>query len=232
MKALVLEDEPPARRELCRQLKKLGVSEVFEAASVKGALEILSDHRVDVLFLDIEMPKGGGFELLATQPAQDIPAIFVTAHAEHAARAFDWQATDYLLKPVKEERLLEALDRLKSRGVERKFTAEDRVLFRDAGKNHFLRIGDIKLLESSGAYTRVIHSRGSLTVNGTLSRLLERIDEKVFVRANRTQAINPEHVVKIGETEDGNLLLHLDEKLAVEASRRNSAEFRQKRTVL
>lgn len=232
MKALVLEDEPPARRELCRQLKKLGVSEVFEAASVKGALEILSDHRVDVLFLDIEMPKGGGFELLATQPAQDIPAIFVTAHSEHAARAFDWQATDYLLKPVKEERLLEALDRLKSRGVERKFTSEDRVLFRDAGKNHFLRIGDIKLLESSGAYTRVIHSRGSLTVNGTLSRLLERIDEKVFVRANRTQAINPEHVVKIGETEDGNLLLHLDEKLAVEASRRNSAEFRQARTVL
>ncbi|MFM8789831.1 MAG: LytR/AlgR family response regulator transcription factor [Chthoniobacterales bacterium] len=191
MKALVLEDEPPARRELCRQLKKLGVAEVFEAASVKAALDILSDQAIDVLFLDIEMPKGGGFELLATQPAQDIPAIFVTAHAEHAARAFDWQATDYLLKPVKEERLLEALGRLKTRGEEKKFTAEDRVLFRDAGKNHFLRIGDIKLLESSGAYTRVVHTGGSLTANGTLSRLLERIDEKVFVRANRTQAVNP-----------------------------------------
>ncbi|MFM8885830.1 MAG: LytR/AlgR family response regulator transcription factor, partial [Chthoniobacterales bacterium] len=134
MKALVLEDEPPARRELCRQLKKLGVAEVFEAASVKAALDILSDQAIEVLFLDIEMPKGGGFELLATQPAQDIPAIFVTAHAEHAARAFDWQATDYLLKPVKEERLLEALGRLKTRGEEKKFTAEDRVLFRDAGK--------------------------------------------------------------------------------------------------
>ena len=232
MKALVLEDEPPARRELCRQLKKLGVSEVFEAASVKEALETLSERAVDVLFLDIEMPKGGGFELLASQPAQNIPAIFVTAHAEHAARAFDWQATDYLLKPVKEERLLEALGRLKTPCAEKKFAADDRVLFRDAGKNHFLRIGDIKLLESSGAYTRVVHTGGSLTVNGTLSRLLERIDEKVFVRTNRTQAVNPEHVVRVGEAEDGNLLLHLDEKLVVEASRRNSAEFRQSRTIL
>jgi len=232
MKALVLEDEPPARRELCRQLKKLGVSEVFEAASVKGALEILSDHRVDVLFLDIEMPKGGGFELLATQPAQDIPAIFVTSHAEHAARAFDWRATDYLLKPVKEERLLEALGRLKTPDAEKKFTAEDRVLFRDAGKNHYLRVGDIKLLESSGAYTRVVHTGGTLTVNGTLSRLLDRIEDSVFVRANRTQAVNMEHVAKIADSDDGHLLLHLDDKLVVEASRRSSAEFRQSRTIL
>ncbi|MFM8788357.1 MAG: LytTR family DNA-binding domain-containing protein, partial [Chthoniobacterales bacterium] len=82
------------------------------------------------------------------------------------------------------------------------------------------------------ARTRVVHTGGSLTVNGTLSRLLERIDEKVFVRTNRTQAVNPEHVVKIGEASDGNLLLHLDEKLVVEASRRNSAEFRQHRAIL
>jgi two-component system LytT family response regulator len=232
MKALILEDEPPARRELSRQLKKLGVAEVFEAASVKAAMDILSNQPVDVLFLDIEMPKGGGFELLATQPAQEIPAIFVTAHAQHAVRAFDWQATDYLLKPVSEERLLEALARLKTPAVEKKFAADDRVLFRDAGKNHFLRLGDIKLLESSGAYTRVVHAGGSITVNGTLSRLLERIDEKVFVRANRTQAVNPEHIIKIGEATEGNLLLHLDDKLVVEASRRNSTEFRQRRVIL
>jgi two-component system LytT family response regulator len=232
MKALILEDEPPARRELCRQLKKLGVTEVFEAASVKAAMDILSSQPVDVLFLDIEMPKGGGFDLLATQPAQEIPAIFVTAHTQHAVRAFDSRATDYLLKPVSEERLLEALRRLKTPAAEQKFTADDRVLFRDAGKNHFLRLGDIKLLESSGAYTRVVHVGGSITVNGTLSRLLERIEEKVFLRANRTQAVNPEHIIRIGETSEGNLLLHLDDKVMVEASRRNSVEFRQRRVIL
>jgi len=232
MKALVLEDEPPARRELCRQLKKLGVAEVFEAGSVKAALDILSDNLVDVLFLDIEMPKGGGFDLLATQPAQDIPAIFVTAYAEHAVKAFDWQAMDYLLKPVSEERLLEALRRLKTPGTEKKFSADDRVLFRDAGKNHYLRIGDIKLLESSGAYTRVVHKGGTLTVNGTLSRLLDRIEDTIFVRANRTQAVNMEHVAKIADSDEGNLLLHLDDKLVVEASRRSSAEFRQSRAIL
>lgn len=232
MKALILEDEPPARRELYRQLKKLGVSEVFEAASVKAALEILSKQPVDVLFLDIEMPKGGGFDLLSTQPAQDIPAIFVTAHSEYAVKAFDWKATDYLLKPVSEERLLEALSRLKHHEQRKKFTADDKVLFRDAGKNHFFHIGDIKLLESSGAYTRVVHTGGSLTVNGTLSRLLERIDERVFARVNRTQAVNPKYIVKIGEADEGNLLLYLDEKLVVKASRRNSAEFRQHREIL
>lgn len=178
------------------------------------------------------MPKGGGFDLLATQPAQDIPAIFVTAYAEHAVKAFDRQATDYLLKPVSEERLLEALRRPKTPGTEKKFSADDRVLFRDAGKNHYLRVGDIKLLESSGAYTQVVHKGGTLTVNGTLSRLLERIDDSIFVRANRTQAVNMEHVTKIGEADDGNLLLYLDEKLVVEASRRNSAEFRQSRAIL
>lgn len=232
MKALVLEDEPPARRELCRQLKKLGISSVFEAASVKDALAVLSDHAVDVLFLDIEMPKGGGFELLATQPAQDIPAIFVTAHAEHAAKAFDWQATDYLLKPVNEERLLSALRRLRTPEPEKKFGADDRVLFREAGKNHFLRVGDIRLLESSGAYTRVVHTGGKLTVNGTLSRLMERIEDNIFMRANRTQAVNMGHISKITDAEDGSILLHLDEKLVVEASRRSSAEFRQQRSML
>jgi len=233
MKALVLEDEPPARRELCRQLKKLGIAEVFEAASVKAALDILSDHAVDVLFLDIEMPKGGGFELLGMRPAQEIPVIFVTAHAEHAVRAFDLHAVDYLLKPVSEARLREALQRVSADKTETKrFGADERVLFRDGGRNHFVRIGDIKLLESSGAYTRVVYSGGNLTVNGTLTRLLERIEESVFVRANRTQAINLKHVTKVEEAPSGNLLLHLDEKNVVEASRRSSAEFKTARAIL
>ncbi len=228
MKALVLEDEPPARRELCRQLKKLGVAEVFEAGSVKAALDILAKQSADVLFLDIEMPGGGGFELLKTFPANGIPAIFVTAHAKHAVKAFEFRAADYLLKPVSEDRLREALARLGRIGAEKRFAADDKVLLRDGGKNHFVRVGDIKLMEASGAYTRVVHLGGSATVSGTLASILERLDPAVFLRVNRSQAVNFHHVLSVADAPGGQLLLQMGQNLSAEASRRHSAEFRRK----
>lgn len=231
MKALVLEDEPPVRRELCRQLRKLGVSEIFEAASLKQALDVLSKNRPDVLFLDIEMPRGGGLELVDKLPARDIPVIFVTAHAEHAARAFDLRAADYVLKPVSEERLREALSRIGQTREEKLFVADDRVLLRDGSKNHFVRVGDIKLLEASGAYTRVFHSGGRATVNGTLASILDRMDPSLFVRANRTQAVNVDHVTAVTDAPSGQLRLQIGEDLTVEASRRQSADFRRKHAV-
>lgn len=231
MKALVLEDEPPVRRELCRQLRKLGIADVLEAGSVKQALDLIEKDKPDVLLLDIEMPRGGGFELLAKLPAQEIPVIFVTAHAEHAARAFDIHATDYVLKPVTEERLRDALGRIGDKPDEKRFAAEDRVLLRDGGNNHFVKVGDIKLLEASGAYTRIVHAGGNATVNGTLASILDRMDASLFIRANRAQAVSVSHITTVKDTQNGQVLLHLGDKLTVEVSRRQSADFRNKHSV-
>jgi two-component system LytT family response regulator len=231
MKVLIMDDEPPARRGLREALHKLGVGDVREASSVAKALECIKEDRPNLLMLDIEMPRGGGFQLIETLPAQGIPVIFVTAHTEHAARAFDVRAVDYLLKPVNPQRLVEALKRVEKNEPSKPFSSDDRVLFRDGSTNHFVRVGDIRILESSGAYTRIIQPGGNITITGTLSSVIERLDPAVFFRASRAQAVNLHHVAKVDEGMSGNMLLHLDNDMKVEVSRRQSVEFRKLRAI-
>ncbi|MFZ4776983.1 MAG: LytR/AlgR family response regulator transcription factor [Terrimicrobiaceae bacterium] len=231
MKILIMDDEPPARRGLREALHKLGVTDVREASSVAKALESINEDRPDLLMLDIEMPRAGGFQLIETLPAQGIPVIFVTAHSEHAARAFDVRAVDYLLKPVNPQRLVESLKRVEKNEEPKPFSADDRVLFRDGSTNHFVRIGDIRVLESSGAYTRIIQPAGNITITGTLTSVMERLDPAVFFRASRAQGANLLHVSKVDEGINGNMLLHLDGGMKVEVSRRQSVEFRKLRAI-
>ena len=101
MNILIVDDEPPARRGIKEALAEIGLKQVREASSVDQALKLIIAERPDVLLLDIEM-RGGtqGFDLLEKLPAQGIPVVFITAHEEHAVRAFRVRATDYLLKPV------------------------------------------------------------------------------------------------------------------------------------
>lgn len=231
MKVLIMDDEPPARRGLKEMLHNAGVSDVREASSVPRALKSIQEDRPDLLMLDIEMPNAGGFQLIETLPAQGIPVIFVTAHTEHAAKAFDVRAVDYLLKPVSPQRLVEALTRVGSREDPKPFQENDKVLFRDGSRNHFVRIGDIQLLESSGAYTRIIHPSGNLTITGTLTSVMQRIDSNIFFRASRAQGVNLKRVVKVDESLKGSLVLHLECGMKAEVSRRQSVEFRRLRAI-
>jgi len=231
MKVLIMDDEPPARRGLREMLLQAGVADVREAGSVAKALESINEDRPDLLMLDIEMPRAGGFQLIETLPAQGIPVIFVTAHSEHAARAFDVRAVDYLLKPVNPQRLVEALARIAKNEPAKPFSVADKVLFRDGSTSHFVRIGDIQILESSGAYTRIIQPGGNITVTGTLTSVMDRLDPAVFFRASRSHGLNIHHVFKVDEVDNGNLLLHLDGGMKVEVSRRQSVEFRRLRGI-
>jgi len=231
MKVLIMDDEPPARRGLKEMLLKAAVTDVREASSVQQALKSIQEDRPDLLMLDIEMPRAGGFQLIETLPAQGIPVIFVTAHTEHAAKAFDVRAVDYLLKPVSPQRLVEALIRVESREAPKRFSENDRVLFRDGSTNHFVRIGDIHVLESSGAYTRIIQPSGNITITGTLTSVMDRLDPDVFFRASRAQGLNLKHVSKVEDSFNGNLVLHLDGGMKVEVSRRQSVEFRKLRAI-
>jgi len=231
MKILIMDDEPPARRGLRELLVKAGASDIREAGTVAQALEKIKADRPDLLMLDIEMPRGGGFQLIETVPAQGIPVIFVTAHMEHAARAFDVRAVDYLLKPVNPERLVEALMRVRQNEAPRPFASEDRVLFRDGPTNHFVKIGDIRSLESSGAYTRILQPGGNITITGTLTSVMERLDPNVFFRASRSHGVNLNHVGKVHDGAGGCLVLDIDDGTKVEVSRRQSIEFRRLRAI-
>lgn len=230
MKVLILDDEPPARRSLKHALTDIGVEDIRESGSIEQAVRLLQEERPDVLFLDVEL-RGGkkGFDLLDALPAEGIPAIFVTAHPEHAVRAFEARAVDYLLKPVDPHRLRESLGRIAAAPAqpERIFLKHETAMFRDGSKNVLLRVGDIHLLEAGDSYTKLVLA--DLTgpmVNGTLRSVLQKIDPAVFFQANRTQAINLDHVAGVEDGEIGFVVI-MANGTRVEMSRRQSTEFRR-----
>lgn len=230
MKVLILDDEPPARRSLKHALSEIGVEDIREAGSIDQAVKLLQEERPDALILDVEL-RGGkkGFDLLDALPAEGIPAIFVTAHPEHAVRAFEARAVDYLLKPVDPHRLRESLGRIAGpeRQAERVFLKHETAMFRDGSKNLLLKVGDIQLLEANDSYTKlVLGDGGGPMVNGTLKSVLEKIDPEVFFQTSRSQAINLDHVAKVEDGEVGFVVV-LANGLRVEMSRRQSTEFRR-----
>lgn len=235
MKVLILDDEPPARRGLKAALNDIGVTDVRDVGTVDQALQAIIDERPDVLLLDVEL-RGGkkSFDLLHAIPADGIPVIFITAHPEHAVRAFEVDAIDYLLKPVDPQRLKQSLKRVSSAGSneERPFTRDEKALFRDGSKNILLRVGDIQVLEASEAYTRLILGDGrGITINGTLKSVRDRLDPDLFFSASRSHAINLDHVANVEDIEGGFMILTMANGVKVELSRRHSGEFRRLKSV-
>jgi two-component system LytT family response regulator len=233
MKVLILDDEPPARRSLRHALNDIGVTDVREASSIELAVKAIEAERPDLMLLDVEL-RGGkqGFDLLDTLPADGIPVIFVTAHPEHAVRAFERRAVDYLLKPVNPQRLKESLQRVSAEEApagqeERIFLRHETAMFRDGSKNVLVRIGDIQALEANDSYTRLVLADGKgPMVSGTLKSVLERIDPDAFFQADRGKAINLDHISSIEDGKVG-LVAVMTNGTRVEMSRRQSAEFRE-----
>ena len=235
MKVLILDDEPPARRGLKAALNDIGVTDVRDVGTVDLALQAIIEERPDVLLLDVEL-RGGkkSFDLLNALPVDGIPVIFITAHPEHAVRAFEVNAIDYLLKPVDPQRLKQSLKRVSGAGSteERPFTRDEKVLFRDGSKNILLRVGDIQVLEASEAYTRLILGDGrGITINGTLKSVRDRLDPDLFFSASRSHAINLDHVANVEDIEGGFMILTMANGVKVELSRRHSTEFRRLKSV-
>jgi two-component system LytT family response regulator len=233
MKVLILDDEPPARRGMRQVLAQIGVTDVRDVGTIEQAVKALNEERPDVLLLDVEL-RGGkvGFDLLETLPAEGIPAIFITAHPDHALRAFEVRAVDYLLKPVDPRRLKESLKRVSQPAEERPFSSEEKVLFRDGVKNVLLRVGDIQVLEASDAYTRLLLGDGrGVTVNGTLKSVRERLNANLFFLASRSHAVNLDHIANVEDADGGFMILTMANGVKIELSRRQSAEFRELKAV-
>ena len=233
MKVLILDDEPPARRGMRQVLAQIGVTDVRDVGTIEQAVKALNEERPDVLLLDVEL-RGGkvGFDLLDTLPAEGIPAIFITAHPDHALRAFEVRAVDYLLKPVDPRRLKESLKRVSQPTEERPFSSDEKVLFRDGVKNVLLRVGDIQVLEASDAYTRLLLGDGrGVTVNGTLKSVRERLNGNLFFLASRSHAVNLDHIANVEDADGGFMILTMANGVKIELSRRQSAEFRELKAV-
>ena len=234
MKAVIIDDERLARRALRRLLQAHGEVEVVaEAANPDEALRAIHKTSPDILFLDVEMPSGSGFDLL--ERLEDVPAvIFTTAYDEYAVQAFEVSALDYLVKPITAERLAAALGRAQkalaglprnasnSRGT----SLPHQIFVRDGERCWIVQLSDISLMESEGSYTR-LHFRGNAPlVYRSLTAIEQRLSPTTFFRANRSQVINLGWMESVENDIDGRLSIKLRTGKQVEISRRQSRTLR------
>jgi two-component system LytT family response regulator len=228
MKAMIVDDEPLARRELRRLLADFPwVEIVAEAGNVAQAAAAVEAHAPELLFLDIQMPGGSGFDLLAG--LEHVPrVIFTTAYDHHAVQAFEVNALDYLLKPIEPERLAAALARARSStpAVSHPQQAIERLFIRDATRCWFVPLHEVSLIAAEGNYVRLHWREARPLLARPLRSLEERLDPQRFFRANRRQLINVDFIAAVEPGTGGQLYVQLRDGPEVEISRRQARIFR------
>lgn len=230
MRAAIIEDEPLARKELRRLLAPHTTVEIVgEAANIEEAKKLIETTSPDVLFLDIHMPGGTGFDLL--EQLDQMPAvIFTTAYDEHAVRAFEIDAIDYLLKPIEADRLADAIGRVHAATAARarQKTTEnllDRLFVRDGQRCWFVPLREVHLISSEGNYVRLHWNQAKPLFGRSLVNLEQRLDPKLFFRANRQQIINLEFIEEVDIGVGGRLHIQLRGGPEIEVSRRQARLF-------
>lgn len=234
MRALIIDDERLARKELIKLLEDFPEIEVLgEAANVDEAYEMINTHNPDLLFLDIQMPGKTGFELLEMLDA--VPTvIFTTAYDEYALKAFEVNALDYLLKPIQMDRLNETITKLEPPKLpseeekEPKLGLSDQVFVKDGDKCWFVSLSDIRYFESDGNYIKVFFENVKPMIHKSLNALDEKLSERDFFRASRKHIINLSWVESIEPWFNGGLMVKLRGGDKVEVSRRQAAKFKEK----
>lgn len=233
MRALIIDDERLARKELIKLLEEYPSIEVVgEAMNADEAEQMITDLNPDLLFLDIQMPGRTGFQLL--ESLESVPwVVFTTAYDEFALKAFEVNALDYLLKPIQADRLSEAVhkimekERAKSgRGAGKKLGLEDQVFVKDGERCWFVSLANIRYFESDGNYIKVYFDSNRPMIHKSLNALDDRLDERAFFRASRKHIINLSWVEGIEPWFNGGLMVKLRGGDKVEVSRRQAAKFK------
>jgi two-component system LytT family response regulator len=239
MKAIIIDDERLARTELRKLLQEFPEIEVVdEAANVDEGITKVETHNPDLIFLDIQMPGKTGFDLLAELDRAP-QVIFTTAYDEYALKAFEVNALDYLLKPIEPKRLADAIHKLHNAehaqqpntlngdGNRSLLTENDQVFVKDGERCWFVKLNEIRLFESVGNYAKVFFANNKPLILKSLNSLEERLDEKVFFRANRKHIVNLRLIDKIEPYFNGGLLLELKGGEKIEVSRRQTVKFKE-----
>lgn len=241
-RAIIIDDERLARAELKKLLQDHPDIEVIaEAANANEGIEKIEHMVPDLVFLDIQMPGKTGFDLL-TEIDRMPQVIFTTAYDEYALKAFEVNALDYLLKPVEPKRLADALHKLEyaeereavaattqggsivNRGV---LGENDQVFVKDGERCWFVKLSEIRLFESVGNYAKVFFSTHKPLILKSLNALEERLDEKVFFRANRKHIVNLRMIERVEPYFNGGLLLEIKGGEKIEVSRRQAVKFKE-----
>jgi two-component system, LytTR family, response regulator len=232
MRVLVVDDEPLARRELRRLLGAFaGVQVVGEAGNIDEARARIDELSPEVVFLDIQMPGGTGFDLL-TQLDRLPHIVFTTAFDQYAVKAFEVNALDYLLKPIEPERLAMALQKIQAtsrQGPSRNAPLEQ-LFVRDGPRCWFVPLREVSLFSAEGNYVRMLWGKERPLLGRSLAALEEKLDPQRYFRANRSQVVNLDFIQQVELGEGGRLHVQLRDGPEVEVSRRQARLFRARAT--
>ncbi|MBL3654602.1 LytR/AlgR family response regulator transcription factor [Fulvivirga sediminis] len=234
MRTLVVDDSRLARNELKRLLKEFDhVNVIGEAANAMEAKEKIEVEKPDLVFLDIQMPGKNGFELL--EELEHIPYIvFTTAYDEYAIKAFEYNALDYLQKPIQKDRLAGAVSKVgekitkdEAKDDGDRMTANDQVFVKDGDNCWFVQLANVRMLEVDGNYTKLYFDEHKPMIPRTLNYLESRLDTKTFFRANRQQIINLKWVDRIEPWFSGSIKIYMKGGQEVDVSRRQTQRFKE-----
>ncbi len=245
MRALIVDDEPAARRRLGTLLEELGVAIEGEAADGVAALDLVRERRPDVIFLDISMPEVDGFDVARHLPHPRPLIIFQTAYSRFAVQAFEHEALDYVVKPVSRKRLAQAVERARRRlGRDRgdqqwdvsalselraalghRPARPERLLVRHGAGHRLLSVAAIERFLAADGVVCAVSDGTQHGTDYTLQELEERLTG-AFVRASRADLVNISHIAGIARGGDGSASLTLTSGVMVHVSRRRAAGVR------
>ena len=233
MKAIVVEDSRLAREGLVRMLLAHPQIDVVGAADhPSSALTLIHEHHPDVIFLDIHMPGESGFDLL--EKLEYLPKIiFTTAYSEYAIRSFDFNTIDYLLKPVSDERLGIAINKLTNSSSEANgsnklpLDIHSRMFVKDGEKCFLIGLESIRYFESCKNYVRIFFNNENAFVKKSLNNIEERLPKKYFFRANRQYVVNLHAITSIEEAIGDGYEITMSDGKTLEVSRRNAVELKE-----
>jgi len=234
--AVIVEDSRLARNELKELLKShADIELVGEAENVDKGVQLIKKTNPELLFLDINMPEKDGFELL--ELLDDVPiTIFTTAFDEYAIKSFEYNALDYLLKPINQKRFDQAMDKVKMRleGTtdiatdENRLNENSQIFIKDGDRCWLLKIGNISHFEIVGNYTRVFFEDEKPMLYKSLNQIEEKLPEAHFFRVNRQQLVNTNYIKDVVPWFNGKLKLTMQNGDEIEVSRRQSYLFKDR----
>lgn len=250
MNVLVVDDEPLARQVLRRALDGLAnVACVGECGRRDEAVAMIRERKPDIVLLDVQLGRTTAFEIIEDIGVEEMPlVIFVTAYDQHALRAFEVNAVDYVLKPVDPDRLRDALEKAaRQRSLEQGASlaerlerllattapvpavnkkAADRLVVHDGDRLSFVDIRTVEWIEASGNYVRVHAGARGYLLRTTMNRIAARVGG-TFVRIRRSALVNPQAIVTVERYAKGMFALHLRSGVRLISSRYHQAEMRK-----
>lgn len=236
IKAIIVEDSRLARNELKELIKAHdNIVLLGEAEHVDEGLTLIQNTRPDLLFLDINMPERDGFELL--EQLDEVPiVIFTTAYDEYAIKSFEYNALDYLLKPISEKRFAMAMEKVVAelekfatpKAKAPSLSENSQIFIKDGEKCWLVKIGTISHFEIVGNYTRVFFEDQKPMLYKSLNQVEEKLPQQSFFRANRQQIINTNFIENVVPWFNGKLKLTMKSGEEIEVSRRQSYLFKDR----